>query len=61
MEIDSLRNVPRRRKIHDAAMHIKLPGEVKKVLEEIAVREGVTASTVIRWAVADYLKKEEDQ
>jgi len=57
--IDALRSVPRRSKIHDTAVNVKIPHEVKQTLESIAATEGVTASTVVRWAIADYLKAKE--
>lgn len=58
--IDALRSVPRRNKIHDANINVKIPHEVKETLEGIATDEGVTSSTVVRWAIADYLKSQEE-
>lgn len=54
--VDALRSATGRRKVHDAAINVKLPQEVKATLEAIATDKGVTASTVVRWAIADYLK-----
>lgn len=59
--LDNLRSVPRRNKIHDASINVKIPHEVKTVLEGIAATESVTASTVVRWAIADYLKGREGE
>jgi predicted transcriptional regulator len=59
MNFDELRNAPRRGNVHNASLNLKLPGEIKTLLEEIAEREQVTVSTVVRWAIADYLKAQE--
>lgn len=59
--VDALRSASRRSKVHDAAINVKLPHEIKTTLEGIAQEESVTASTVVRWAIADYLKARKDQ
>lgn len=58
--VDALRSATGRKKVHDAAINLKLPHEVKTTLEGIAEKKGVTASTVVRWAIADYLKANQE-
>lgn len=59
--IDALRAVPRRSKIHDSAVNVKIPHEVKEMLDSIATEQGVSTGTVVRWAIGDYLKAKEAQ
>lgn len=59
--IDALRQVPRRSKIHDTAINVKIPHEVKELIENIASDEGVSGATVVRWAIGDYLKAKEGE
>lgn len=59
--IDALRAVPRRSKIHDTAVNVKIPHEVKELIDSIAADNGVSGATVVRWAIGDYLKKLEGE
>lgn len=45
-----------RRRTHNASMQVRIPEEAKAILAAHAHAEGVTASTVVRWAILDYLK-----
>jgi hypothetical protein len=40
----------------DAAIRVRLSEEMKDIVEAHAAIEGVNASTVVRWAIRDYLK-----
>ncbi|WP_330242002.1 ribbon-helix-helix protein, CopG family [Streptomyces sp. NBC_00525] len=55
--VDALRSIPQRTRVHDTAINLKIPGEVKDRLEQVAKDQEVSMSTIIRWALADYLEK----
>lgn len=55
--LGSLATAGKRVKVHDAQVVLKVPAAVKKLVEEYAEAEGVSAATIIRYAVAEYFER----
>ena len=55
--LDALNTASKRVKIHDAVLPTKLPAAVKKLVIEQAEGEGVSSSTIVRIALAEYFEK----
>lgn len=55
--LGSLATAGKRVKVHDAQVVLKVPTAVKKLVEEHAEGNAVSAATVIRWAVAEYFER----
>lgn len=53
----ALASVGRRVKTHDAILSVKVPGQVKEILKDIAKDKEVTYATVVRWAIGEYLTR----
>lgn len=55
--IDQLNGTGQRTKTHDAQLVVKVPKAAKALIEKAAVAQGVSAATVVRHAVAEYLER----
>lgn len=55
--LGSLATAGKRVKVHDAQVVLKVPTPVKKLVEDHASTNNVSAATVIRWAVAEYFER----
>lgn len=47
----------KRGRTNNTSMQVRLPTEAKDVLSQYAKLKGVTASTVARWAIAEYMDR----
>lgn len=54
-KIEALDTTGTRERVHDAAMNVKVPKEVKALLESIGGKSGVSA--IVRVAIKEYLVK----
>lgn len=55
--IDQLTNGGKRVKTHDAQMVIKVPAAAKALVEKAAEAQEVSAATIVRYAIAEYLER----
>lgn len=53
----ALATAGKRVKVHDSQIVFKAPGSVKKLVEEHAAANGVSAGTVWRWMAAEYFER----
>jgi len=55
--LDAMTEVRKRVRVHDTQIVTKLPAPIKELISEVAGIRGVSDSTIVREAIAEYMTK----